>query len=156
MHLASPVQWHSCSQKKNNKYLCWTDNPRGEKIRTWTVSGLENIKPGFLTLWVNAFIQKAPLMPQLSSMTLNKNNNGSTTWSPESSSGALSTRRAWSCWSGSRGRPQKWSEDWSSSPTRKGWESWGCSAWRREGCRKDLIAAFQYLKGACRKDGNKL
>jgi len=29
------------------------------------------------------------------------------TWSPASSSGALSTRRTWTCWSGSRGGPQK-------------------------------------------------
>jgi len=28
------------------------------------------------------------------------------------------------------------SKGWSTSPTRKGWESWGCSAWRREGCRE--------------------
>ena len=30
-------------------------------------------------------------------------------------------------------RPQRWSECCSTSPMRKGWESWGCSAWRREG-----------------------
>ena len=65
--------------------------------------------------------------------------------------GAPSTRRTWSCWSGSRGGPQRWSEGWSTSPSRKGWESWGCSAWRRQW--GDLIAAFQYLKGAFGNDG---
>ena len=30
-------------------------------------------------------------------------------------------------------RPQKWSKGWNSSPVKPGWESWGCSAWRREG-----------------------
>ena len=37
---------------------------------------------------------------------------------------------------------------------RKGRESWGCSAWRRLG--GDLIAAFQYLKGAYKKDRDRL
>jgi len=36
------------------------------------------------------------------------------------------------------------------SPMRTGWESWGCSAWRREGSGR-LRAAFQYLKGGRRK-----
>jgi len=26
------------------------------------------------------------------------------------------------------------SEGWNISPVRKGWESWGCSAWRRKDC----------------------
>ena len=77
------------------------------------------------------------------------------TWSPVSSSGALSTGKSWTCWSGSRGGPQKWSEGWSTSPMRKGWESWGCSAWKRR-LWGDLIAAFQYLKGPYRKDGDRL
>ena len=38
----------------------------------------------------------------------------------------------------SRGGPQKWSGVWSTSPVRKGWESWGCSAWRSEGCGETL------------------
>jgi len=28
---------------------------------------------------------------------------------------------------------KKWFQGWSTSPVRTGWESWGCSAWRREG-----------------------
>jgi len=32
------------------------------------------------------------------------------------SSGALSTRRTWNCWSGSKGGLQKWSKGWSTSP----------------------------------------
>ena len=35
-------------------------------------------------------------------------------------------------------RPQKWFECWSTSAVRKCWESWGCSAWRREGCGETL------------------
>ena len=31
-----------------------------------------------------------------------------------------STGRAWSSWSGSRGRPLRWSEGWGTSPMRKG------------------------------------
>jgi len=55
------------------------------------------------------------------------------TWSTVSSSGALSTRKTSTCWSGSRGGPQRWSEDWNIFAMRKDWESWGCSAWSREG-----------------------
>ena len=36
-------------------------------------------------------------------------------------------------------RPQKWSEGWSTSAMRKGWESWGCWTWRREGCGETLL-----------------
>jgi len=32
--------------------------------------------------------------------------------------------------------------------------SWGCSAWRS--LHEDLIAAFQYLKGCCTKEGDRL
>lgn len=35
-------------------------------------------------------------------------------------------------------RPQKWSEGWSISPLRTGWESWNCSSWRRKGSRVTL------------------
>jgi len=55
------------------------------------------------------------------------------TWSPASSSGALSTGNTWSCWSRSKEEPQKWSKGWSTSPLMKGWESGSCSAWRKEG-----------------------
>jgi len=61
-----------------------------------------------------------------------------TTWSTTSSSGAFSTGMIWTYWSGSRGGPWRWSEDWSTSPESKRWESWACSAWRREGSRDTL------------------
>ena len=35
-------------------------------------------------------------------------------------------------------RPQQRSEGWNPSAGRKGWESWGCSAWGREGCGETL------------------
>jgi len=35
-------------------------------------------------------------------------------------------------------RPQQWSKGWSTSAVRKGWESWGCSAQRREGSGETL------------------
>jgi len=34
-------------------------------------------------------------------------------------------------------------------------ENWSCSAWRRAGSGKTFFAAFQYLKGAYKKDGDK-
>jgi len=61
------------------------------------------------------------------------------TWSPVSSPGALSTGKTRSCWSGPREGPQNWSAGWNTSPVRTGWESWGCLAWRREGCRETLL-----------------
>ena len=64
------------------------------------------------------------------------------TWSPVSSSEALSTRRTRTCWSRSRGGPQKSSEGWSASSIRKGWESWGCSVWKREDSSKSYIVDF--------------
>jgi len=66
---------------------------------------------------------------------------------------APSTRRTWSCWRGSRGRPQRWSECWSNSPTRKDWESWGCSACRREGCGETLQQPSSTWRGPIGKMG---
>ena len=42
-------------------------------------------------------------------------------------------------------------QGWSISPMRKDWESWGCSAWRREGCGETLEQPFSTWTG-CRKD----
>jgi len=64
------------------------------------------------------------------------------TWSTAFSSGALSTRRTWNCWSGSKGGLQKRSEGWSTSAMRTGWESCACSAWRREGCGETWLRHF--------------
>ena len=59
-------------------------------------------------------------------------------WCTASGSEAPNIRRTWSCWSGSRKRPQRWSEGWSTSPTGTSWDSWGSSACRREGTRGTL------------------
>jgi len=34
---------------------------------------------------------------------------------------------------------------------RKGWESWGCSAWRREGCGGTLLRPFNIYRVLIRK-----
>ena len=75
--------------------------------------------------------------------------------SPASSSGAPNIGRTWMCWSGTRGGPRRWSEGWSTSPMRTGWGSWGCSAWRREGCDVTL-EQLPVPEGASRKDGEGL
>jgi len=74
------------------------------------------------------------------------------TWSPASCSGDPNKRRTWMCWSRCRGGPRRWSEGWSTSPTRTGWGSWGCSAWRREGCGVTL-EQLPVPEGVYRKDG---
>ena len=45
-----------------------------------------------------------------------------------------SSRKMKSYWRESSGGLQGWWGDWNISPTRRGWGSWACSAWRREGC----------------------
>ena len=40
-------------------------------------------------------------------------------WDAVSSSGVLSIEKTWTCWSGSRGGPQKSSEGWNTSPMKK-------------------------------------
>ena len=47
-------------------------------------------------------------------------------------------------------RPQKCSEGWSTSRVRKGWKSWGFSAWRREGCRETLLQSASKWRGLIR------
>ena len=62
------------------------------------------------------------------------------TWSPVSSSGALSTRR-----SGSGGGPQRWSK--AGAPLLWGKAERIGAIQPREGSREKLTVAFQYLKG---------
>ena len=50
-------------------------------------------------------------------------------------------------------RPQKLSEGWNISAMRKGWESWGCSAWRREGCGETWLQLFNTWRRPIRKKG---
>jgi len=64
------------------------------------------------------------------------------TWSTASRCGVLGTGETWTCWSASRQGPQKGSKGWNTSPTRTGWESWDCSAWRREGSRETQVWPF--------------
>ena len=73
------------------------------------------------------------------------------TWSPVFSSGAPNIRRTRTCCSGSRGEPRKSAEGWNTSAMRKCWESWGCSAWRRERCRETLLRPSSTWRGATRK-----
>jgi len=75
------------------------------------------------------------------------------TWSNASRCGVLSAEGTWSCWSVSRGGPQKWSKGWNTSPTRTGWESWNCSSWRREGSKVTWVRPFSIWRGSTRKKG---
>jgi len=48
------------------------------------------------------------------------------------SSGLLSSRKTGNCWSKSSKQLERWLETWSISLMRKGWETWVCSAWRKD------------------------
>ena len=69
------------------------------------------------------------------------------TWSPVSSSRAVRTGKTWSCRRRSRGVPQKWSVGWNTPPVKKGWKSWGSSAWRRAGCGETSLQPFSTQRG---------
>jgi len=69
------------------------------------------------------------------------------TWSTVSSSGAPSARRTWSCWSMSRGGPQRWWEIWSTSPMKSGWENCNSSACGRESSMGTLQRPFSTQRG---------
>jgi len=72
-------------------------------------------------------------------------------WSPASSSGALGTRKTWTCWSGSRGGHKNDQRDGTPS-VRK-----GCiGVVQKRRLWGDLIVDFQYLKGAYKKDRDRL
>lgn len=51
----------------------------------------------------------------------------------ESSSGIPTPRERWTCRSKSSKGPQRWWRDWNIFHMKKSWDSWDCSAWRREG-----------------------
>ena len=55
--------------------------------------------------------------------------------------------RIQSCWCGSSGKPRRWSECWSTSLMKKGWERWICLAWRREGFHDYQDTNSHFLTG---------
>ena len=77
------------------------------------------------------------------------------TWSTTFRSGASNARKMWSCWRGSRRGPWGWLEGWSSSPKKRGWGNWACSAWRREGCKETSLHP-SIINGVCKNEGNQL
>ena len=73
------------------------------------------------------------------------------TWSNMSRCGVLSTGETQSCWSASRGGPEKWSRGMISS-MKTGWGSWTFSTWRT--FWEDIVTSFQYLKGVYKQEGD--
>jgi len=90
-------------------------------------------------------LQETILRPRTSSVR------GNLAMSTVSSSGDFSTGKTRTCWSRSRGGPQKWIEGWNSSPMRKDWETWGCSACRTVGWSETLEQPFSAWRGPSRK-----
>jgi len=76
-------------------------------------------------------------------------------WSPGSSSGLLRAGETWRDWTKSNEGPPRWRRDWSVTAVRKGWESWDCSAWRREGAG-DLFNVYNHLYRGCKEDRARL
>lgn len=76
-------------------------------------------------------------------------------WSASSSTGVLSIGRTWTL---PVGGPEegRWLDGMEHLSLRKGWGTWGCSAWTREGSRKTFLRTFQYLKETYKKDGGNL
>jgi len=91
--------WRVCSY---NKYMYWL-----KKRRKPTVSWAASRKRGQQGEGGDSWFPLTPL-------------SWDPTWTTAFSSGAPNIRRMWMCWSGSRGGPRRWSEDWSTSPMRTG------------------------------------
>jgi len=98
-------------------------------------------------------LKLAPVWLRLSCVYIQGKARTFSCWSSASRCGVSSTGETRTCWSMSRGGPQKWSKGWNSSPMGTGWESWGCSAWRREGSEVTWEWPFSIWRGATGKKG---
>lgn len=77
-------------------------------------------------------------------------------WSAGFSSGLLSTRETWTCWSRFSEGTQKQLRVWSICHTGGGQESlWLCSLENRR-LRKDVINVYKYLMKRCKEHGDRL
>ena len=53
-----------------------------------------------------------------------------------------------------QGRNRVWFKDWSTSPVRTGWDSWGCLTWRREDSVETWEWPFSSQRGGYKKEGD--
>jgi len=70
--------------------------------------------------------------------------------------GLHSSKHAWNYWRETSRGLQRWLGAWSISFMRKGWQTWDCSAWRREDCKGNHINIYKYLKDGSQVDGTRL
>lgn len=149
LHMGKGIPWYTVW--RDGEQSCWKRLVHSVGLKRWLWGNNMHSKPRKQTVFLAASKAGWPAgqgrWSPPSALLL-----WDPTWGAAPSSGvpSIGSTRIW--WSESRGKSQKWSEVWYTSPIRKRWESWGCSGWRREGSRVTLLPSSTW-RGPTRKMG---